>query len=783
MAANTDSDPSLPSDPPLRITPDQLFRGHPDGRISVDDYPSYGGTPARCLTPRGTPSRKSYDAFEAPRRSASLIIKSLQGLASARMKSGRLSDADELQASHDGYYDSARMSNASPMRVSISIAGPVQIPEDDLYRDVEAARAFAGADDRNGYIEVDIGKSVRVEKPPPGIYVKFTDVKYKVVLQQPAQWRGKAAVEKQIIHGITGSVAPGEMLAMMGPSGSGKTTLLNLLGSRKSCPQNISGSILYNHLPYTKNLKRRMGFVTQDDVLFPHLTVRETLTFSARLRLPNWLTTQQKIERAEDVLAQLGLQRCSDTVIGNQFLRGVSGGERKRVCIGQEILIDPSLIFLDEPTSGLDSTTALRIIQLLQNIAREGRTVVTTIHQPSSRAFHMFDKLILLSEGHVVYFGKARGAMTYFDSIGFSPLIPMNPADFLLDLCSGNTNEVSLPSTLKLQKPAKAQAAVQATPSTLLAKDVKKYLVDCCESQITALERSKRYENPVMEEDLKVARLWGTSWWEQFTILLVRGFKERRHEYLSWLRIVQVVLSALLGGCLWWQSKHRTPRELQDQVGLLFFIGVFWGYMPLFTAIFTFPLERAVLAKERASDMYRLTAYFLARTLGDLPLELALPFVFMTIIYFMTNLHRSFLAFLFTVLTVFLTVVTSQGVGYFIGAVMMDVQKATTFASVLVLAFMLAGGFFVQSIPPFIGWIKHLSFQAHTYTLLIQVQYGHETTYNCSGTSGCQNIASAPALSNVSLHGGSKAVMAMLLMVFGYRLLAYFALRRMKTSA
>ena len=110
--------------------------------------------------------------------------------------------------------------------------------------------------------------------------------------------------------------------------------------------------------------------MTQDDVLFPHLTVAETLTFSAQLRLPTqMLSREAKVERAKMVMAELGLQRCHDTIIGNQFLRGISGGERKRVCIGQEILTNPSLIFLDEPTSGLDSTTALRIIRLLQNIA------------------------------------------------------------------------------------------------------------------------------------------------------------------------------------------------------------------------------------------------------------------------------------------------------------------------------------------------------------------------------------------------------------------------------
>ncbi|CAL5371948.1 unnamed protein product [Camellia sinensis] len=158
---------------------------------------------------------------------------------------------------------------------------------------------------------------------------------------------------------------------LMGPSGSGKITLLSLLVGRVrgSTPR---GSITYNDQPYSKFLKSRIGFVTQDDVLFPHLTVRETLTYAALLRLPKTLTKQEKEKRAMDVIDELGLERCQDTMIGSSFVRGVSGGERKRVCIGNEIIINPSLLFLDEPTSGLDSTTALRIIQILQDIAEGG---------------------------------------------------------------------------------------------------------------------------------------------------------------------------------------------------------------------------------------------------------------------------------------------------------------------------------------------------------------------------------------------------------------------------
>ncbi|XP_022151459.1 ABC transporter G family member 22 isoform X2 [Momordica charantia] len=593
----------------------------------------------------------------------------------------------------------------------------------------------------------------------------FRDVTYKVILKGL-----RTSAEKEILNGITGSVNPGEVLALMGPSGSGKTTLLNLLGGRL-IRSTAGGSITYNDQPYNKFLKSRIGFVMQEDVLFPHLTVKETLRYAALLRLPKTLTKEQKEKRAIDVIYELGLERCQDTMIGGSFVRGVSGGERRRVCIGNEILINPSLLFLDEPTSGLDSTTALRIVQILQEIAEAGKTVVTTIHQPSSRLFHKFDKLILLGKGSLIYYGKASEAMNYFSSIGCSPLITMNPAEFLLDLANGNLNDVSVPSELedRVQIENSEAEIRQERPSPA---QVQEYLVEAYETRVAEKEKRKMLAPLTLDEEMKSKvssskRQWGASWWEQYTILFRRGIKERRHEYFSWLRITQVLATAIILGLLWWQSDSRTPKGLQDQAGLLFFIAVFWGFFPVFTAIFTFPQERAMLSKERAADMYRLSAYFLARTTSDLPLDLLLPILFLLVVYFMAGLRLSPAPFFLTMITVFLSIVAAQGLGLAIGATLMDVKKATTFASVTVMTFMLAGGFFVQKVPVFISWIRFVSFNYHTYKLLLKVQYNHII----------------PAVNGMRMDNGVVEVTALVAMVFGYRLLAYVSLRRMKLQS
>lgn len=267
--------------------------------------------------------------------------------------------------------------------------------------------------------------------------MQFEEVVYKVSYEQKGTWCGGTlrTKEKTILNGVTGTVCPGEILAMLGPSGSGKTTLLTALGGRLT--GKISGKISYNSHPFSGTIKRRTGFVAQDDVLYPHLTVTETLLYTALLRLPKTLTHDEKAQHVENVITELGLIRCKNSMIGGPLFRGISGGEKKRVSIGQEMLTNPSLLLLDEPTSGLDSTTAQRILTTVKRLASGGRTVITTIHQPSSRLYHMFDKLVLLSEGCPIYYGPASTALDYFSSIGFSTSMSMNPADVLLDLANG----------------------------------------------------------------------------------------------------------------------------------------------------------------------------------------------------------------------------------------------------------------------------------------------------------------------------------------------------------
>ncbi|CAN6582377.1 hypothetical protein C1H46_006791 [Malus baccata] len=609
------------------------------------------------------------------------------------------------------------------------------------------------------------------------ITLKFEEVFYKVKVDQKGSRDSSRSREKSILSGITGMVCPGEILAMLGPSGSGKTTLLTALGGRLNHQNNskfMSGKISYNGQSFCGAIKRRTGFVAQDDVLYPHLTVTETLVFTAMLRLPNSLGRDEKVQHVEHVISELGLTRCRSSMIGGPLFRGISGGEKKRVSIGQEMLINPSLLLLDEPTSGLDSTTAQRILTTLKRLASGGRTLVTTIHQPSSRIYHMFDKLVLLSEGSPIYYGPASAALDYFSSIGFSTSLPsVNPADLLLDLANGiapdskhaceqreNTN------TEQEQKMVR-KALISAYDKNIYAK---------LKDELCAGLEVNNYNN-YMKEAASAKQYWCTSWWHQFKVLLQRGLRERRYEAFNRLRIFQVISVATLGGLLWW----RTPTShIEDRIALLFFFSVFWGFYPLYNAVFTFPQERRMLIKERSSGMYRLSSYFLARTVGDLPLELALPTAFVLIIYWMGGLKPDPFTFILSLLVVLYNVLVSQSLGLAIGAILMDIKQATTLASVTTLVFLIAGGYYIQQIPPFIVWLKYLSYSYYCYKLLLGVQYDEDDFYECSKGVLCR-VGDLPAVKSM---GGLEHlwldVSILALMLLGYRLLAYLALHRVR---
>ncbi|KAG0297046.1 hypothetical protein BGZ98_000722 [Dissophora globulifera] len=240
---------------------------------------------------------------------------------------------------------------------------------------------------------------------------------------------------KEVLQEVSGIVKPGQLMAIMGASGAGKTSLLDILARRQKTGT-VRGHIYVNgRVVSNQEYKRVVGYVDQEDTLMPTLTVYETIFYSALLRLPRAMSYEAKRFRVMETMSELGILGIKDMKIGASGQRSISGGEKRRVSIACELVTSPSILFLDEPTSGLDSYNAHNVIECLVTLARTyHRTVVCTIHQPRSNIFALFDQLVLMAKGHLVYSGETKNLNSHFRSLGHACPEGYNMADYMIDL-------------------------------------------------------------------------------------------------------------------------------------------------------------------------------------------------------------------------------------------------------------------------------------------------------------------------------------------------------------
>lgn len=209
-----------------------------------------------------------------------------------------------------------------------------------------------------------------------------------------------------------------EVLAIMGASGAGKTSLLNALNFRNRGNLNITGEVKINGqlISTVEEIASISGYVQQDDLFVGCLTVKENLIFQAMLRMERSFTYDERINRVEEVMVDLNLKKCENIMIGiDNLKKGISGGEKRRLAFASEVLTNPLVLFCDEPTSGLDSFMAVSVVECMKNLAKKGKTIICTIHQPSSEIFELFDKLCLLAEGRLAYIGSLSSAYNFFE--------------------------------------------------------------------------------------------------------------------------------------------------------------------------------------------------------------------------------------------------------------------------------------------------------------------------------------------------------------------------------
>uniref|UniRef100_A0A1A8I3Z4 ATP-binding cassette, sub-family G (WHITE), member 2a n=3 Tax=Nothobranchius TaxID=28779 RepID=A0A1A8I3Z4_NOTKU len=540
-----------------------------------------------------------------------------------------------------------------------------------------------------------------------GATVSFHNIYYKVKQGGGCLCRKKATI-KDILIDLNGIMKPG-LNAIMGATGSGKSSFLDVLAARKD-PAGLTGEVLIDGAPQPPNFKCLSGYVVQDDVVMGTLTVRENLTFSAALRLPSSISQQEKDQKVNKLIQELGLGRVADSKVGTQLIRGISGGERKRTNIGMELIIDPPVLFLDEPTTGLDASTANSVLLLLKRMANHGRTIILSIHQPRYTIYRLFDSLTLLVNGKQVYHGPAQSALDYFSDIGFICEAHNNPADFFLDVINGDSTAVAL-SNLDQEDLHDDSDSTSKSRKGIEDKLLEEYRNSHHYRQTKAeLDRIVQGKQTTKFSPSRTIT-YNTGFLTQFKWVLKRTFRNLiLNPQTSIAQVAVTLFLALVVGALFFKVQED-QSGIQNRIGSLFFIVVNQCFSSL-SAAELFITERKLFTHEYISGYYRVSVYFLCKILSDILTLRTIPaMVFTCVAYFMIGLKATVEAFFTFMFTVALVSYTATSMAMAISADQTVVAIANIFMTISFVFMMIFAGLLVNlpSIASWLAWLKYLS--------------------------------------------------------------------------
>jgi ABC-type multidrug transport system ATPase subunit len=521
--------------------------------------------------------------------------------------------------------------------------------------------------------------------------VDITLDKFALDLDKRNIW-GKKFPRKTILHPVNANFQPGELNVIMGPSGSGKTSLLNAMALRLQNSVGTtylpSGKLTFNGaVPSDSVIRSVCSYVCQDDdALLPSLTVRETLRFSAGIRLPSHMTKDEKNRRAEDVLLKMGLKDCADNLIGSDLVKGISGGEKRRVTIAVQILTDPLVLLLDEPTSGLDAFTASSIMSVLHGLAKEGRTLILTIHQSRSDLFKHFGTVLLLARGgSPVYAGTGTGMLPHFDKLGHPCPITTNPADFALDLI-----------TIDLQHSTKEEAS-RAT--------VGKLIDHWSNNAIVLAESTVAIATPAQLGALKRSI---TSFFIAYPILVHRAvINLRRQPDLLVARIMQVIgLGVIL--TLFFAPLKNDYYSVQNRLGFIQEFGAFY-FVGMLQNVAVYPSERNVFYREHDDGAYSVEAFFMQYATCEIPFEIITCFVFAIFVDLIAALPRTPTVFFVCFFNCFCIVSCGESLGIMFNTLFDHTGFAVNITSVFLSVAMTMTGILSIHMPAFLEAVNYLS--------------------------------------------------------------------------
>ena len=520
----------------------------------------------------------------------------------------------------------------------------------------------------------------------------------------------------------------------MGPSGSSKTTLLDVLAGRKTVGD-ISGTLRFAGHPASRTfLRRYTGYVEQFDTLLANLTVAEMLMYTAELKNPLATPAATKVARVNAVIEQLALAPCRDVRIGSSLARGVSGGQAKRVNIGIALVTSPRVLFLDEPTSGLDSFTANEVMTVVKGLVKTGITICATIHSPTPYCFNLFDRLMILLRGKVVYAGEnGHAAVEYFERA--FPEVPRFSANGRSGGKGGdNNNNNSSSNTTVFHNRAEwiVDVTTKADRDGLGGDFADAYASsELAAANAAAVARMLSERVPVSATvAAELATKSGTTtpaWWGVRTLLKYRMARDYRDASFLGPRIAdKAILSLIIMSLYWRVGADHSQSNVNNLTAVLFL----WAIMPGYTASAYVPalvLERSLFVRERADGLYRPVTYLLSKMIEELVIAFFNTLVFGAVVFFPCKLAGSFPHFWAVYFT---TTATGIALGYAIASAApnMDVANAALPAYVTTLLFFVGLLLRPQDQPKYWRWYSYVDFLKYAWQAQMVNQFEGEQT-------------------------------------------------------
>lgn len=535
-----------------------------------------------------------------------------------------------------------------------------------------------------------------------GAKLHFKDVSYFL----KTSWFGKT---QQLLHNISHTIYPGQVVALMGPSGAGKTTLLDILANRNKAGQ-ITGTRLLNDRKYGKDFNRIAAYVSQDDCLMGTLTVYESLLFAARVKLPACIPMKEKKNRVKQVMFDLKISHIKNRRIGDKLHRGISGGERRRVAIAMELIGNPHILFLDEPTSGLDAASAFTVMHSLVVLAKKyNKTIIFSIHQPRTNIFAEFDELLLLSQGKIKYIGPAAEAADYFRGKGIDVPETGNMADHLIDIIvDAETSGRDLTYVPKYSSYGAIDEPVSFSSNTA-GKSRRKYT----DNAPLLGEAAEHYYDGRLTP-------YPTSFMTQLWALSLRALTNvRRNFFLFPAHFGSSILIGLVLGVLYW-GQGNNFESVQNRLGAIFFILTVLSFTSM-SALELFTSERAIYVGERANGYYHAISYFTTKVMFDIiPLRIFPALILGSICYYMINFRNEWEHFAYFLLVLVLFNIASSSLCIAVAAVSPSVAAANIVSIVLILGSAVFGGFLMNrtAMPEWISWVRWLSLYNYSFEVL-----------------------------------------------------------------